>query len=205
MSTIYDIDNWLVSSTRVLRGYIADALGELVTVELNFPDTMELLPLPKTLVHMEVDDMGHPVVGFGIPTAEVFNDVTGTVLSQDLAVHEVNYDIGVWASRESGGATHRMEVVQALSALFAPAAAKQAFREATGMSVVSFNGGRNELDRLNGTPVWRALDMTLVVRVVSRHVPEVAEIMATSITQDQELTIPTHAPSGSDDGTEPVT
>jgi len=188
--TMYDIDNWLVSATRTLAAYITDAFdSELVTVEMSFPDTMNLLPLPKTLVHLEQDAMEHPVVGFGIPTAEVFDDVAGTVLPQDLAVHLVNFDVGVWASRESGGATHRMEVTQVLSSLFAPAAARQAFREATGMSVVSFNGGRNELDRLNDTPVWRALDMTLVVRVVSRNVPQVADIMVTDITQDQELTI----------------
>ena len=189
MST-YDIDKWLTSSSRALKDYILAAFDvNLVTVELNFPDTQKLMPLEKTLIHLEQDDMEHPVVGFGIPTVEVFDDVAGTVLPQDLAVHHVNYDIGVWASRESGGASHRMEVTEVLSSLFAPAAAKQAFREATGMSVVSFNGGRNELDRLDDTPVWRMLDMTLVVRVVSRNVPLVADIIATDITQDQELTI----------------
>lgn len=188
--TPYDVDNWLVTSSRALREYIEAAVdSELVTVELNFPNTRELMPLPKTLIHLEMDAMTHPVVGFGVPTLEVIDNTAGTVSKYDLAAHEVNYDVGVWASRESGGATSRMEVVQTLSNLFAPAKARQDFREATGMSVVSFTGGRNELDRLDDVPVWRALDMTLVVRVVSRNVQTEVDILPTDIIEQPQLTI----------------
>lgn len=188
--TLYDVDNWLVTSSRTLREFIAAAFDPgHVTVELNFPNTQELLPLPKTLIHLEMDAMTHPVVGFGVPKIEVIDDVNGTVTNSDLAAHEVNYDVGVWASRESGGATARMQAMQTLSNLFAPAKARLDFRDATGMSVVSFTGGRNELDRLDDVPVWRALDMTLVVRVVSRNVQTEVDILPTDIIEQPQLTI----------------
>lgn len=197
MSTVFDPDvDWLVSCNRALAEYVAAAFDpDLVTVEMNFPDTLHLLPLETTLIHFEQDDMDHPVLGFGTPGKEVFTPSTGpgvgqegTWLIQEAVQHVVNFDMGVWASAQSGGATHRMKVMQTLSNLFAPAVARLAFREATGMQVVSFAGGRNELDRLNDTPVWRALDMTLVLRVFSRHTPATPEIVPDDIDQTQQLT-----------------
>lgn len=187
----YDPLNWLLSANRALRDYIAANLDpDFFAVELNFPDTEKLIPLPKTLIHIEQDAMEHPVMGFGTPGVEIYDANAGTWILEEAQPHLLNFDLGVWASRESGGATSRMEAVQTLSDLFARPEGKKAF-DATvgGMWVVNFMGGRNELDRINDVPVWRALDMTLIVRVVSKHVPAVAEIVPTDANQDQELTI----------------
>lgn len=201
MST-YDPDDWLVSATRVLHEYVETTLGTMlpndeVTVEMSFPNTRDWpkeLPLDKPLIHFEQDDLGDPILGFGVPGVEVIDDVTDpdnpTSSFHEAAEHIINYDVGVWTSAQSGGTTKRMIVVQALKNMLATAGGKLALNEATGgLQVVSFNGGRNELDRVNDVPVWRALDMTLVVRCFSRHIPEVPDVVPTSVIQEPHLTI----------------
>lgn len=189
----YDPEDWLVSASRAIVTYIQIAVGDDVNVENSYPDTRTWIketPLAKTLIHVEQDDETDPVLGFGIPGVRIYDDDAGTSLLQEAAMHIVPYDIGVWASAESGGVTTRMQSVQMLKNLFTPATGRRAFNEATGgIQVVSFDGGRNELDRINDLPVWRAMGMTLIVRVFSRHVPATADTMVLDVEQDQRLAI----------------
>lgn len=200
----YDPDNWLVSTTRVLGSYVNDTLADPdVHVEMDFPDTRNLPkenPLPYALIHFAQDDERDPTLGFGVPGVEVLDltdpaNPTSTV--HEAAMHDVNFDVGVWVSADMGGATKRMQLVQSLKAMFATAGGRQAFNDATGgLNVIAFDGGRNELDRINDLPVWRALDMTLVVRVFSRHISAQAVPVPTDIPLGENLTI------RSEDGTD---
>ena len=90
-----------------------------------------------------------------------------------------------------GGATKRMETTQALKNLFTSVYGKRKFNEDTdGLNVVSFLGGRNIIDRINDVPVWRGMDMELIVRVFSRHVPSTPPVtVPLDIGQSENLTI----------------
>lgn len=189
MSVLYDPENWLVTCNRALHDYVATMFPNY-DVELNFPDTEKLVPLAKPLIHFEQDNVENPVLGFGTPGVEDYDSTAGTWRLKEAQVHLVNYDVGVWVSKDAGGATERMKATQALTDMFCRPTAKQDMQAATnGLWVVSFTGGRNELDRISDVPVWRALDMTLILRVVSRHVPDTLEVVPTDATQDQNLTI----------------
>ena len=197
MSIIYNPDNWFVSANRAIKDYISDKLNDPdVEVEMSFPDTRELektMPLDKVLVHLEVDDMDDPVLGFGVPGVLVIDDTdpdNPTSKLHEAAAHVMNFDVGVWVSAEMGGVTKRMQVVQALKNMFATATGRIAFNTTTeGLNIVSFDGGRNVLDRINGVPVWRTLDMTLIVRCMSRHIPATSEKVPLSALQNPDLTI----------------
>jgi hypothetical protein len=205
--SIFDPENWLVTLPRALQAWVENnmpsSLAPDVQVEMDFPDTRQWpkqVPLAKVLIHFAQDDEDDPAIGFGVPGDYEFDDVAGTVVLREAAQHLVNYDVGVWSSANMGGITKRAEVTQVLKSLFTLPTAKKALEEEEGIWVVSFNGGRNELDRVGDVPIWRTLGMTLIVRVVSRHLPPTPVIVQTDYTQDQELTILV------DDGTaEPVT
>jgi hypothetical protein len=116
--------------------------------------------------------------------------VAGTEELQEAMQHILNFDVGVWASAQSGGGTTRMEVVQALHNIFGPAKSRQDVEAATdGIVVVSFNGGRFVLDRINDLPVWRAMDMTLELHVFSRHIPATPDVAIDSFNQGEHLSV----------------
>lgn len=201
MTYVYDPDNWLVSMTRAIGDYVTSVLNDPdSSVEMSFPDTSKWVketPLANAVVHFEQDAISDPILGFGVPGDDVYDSNAGTNLHREAAMHLVNYDVGVWVSAEAGGGTKRMELVQALKNIFTTATGKQAFNAATeGLWPVSFEGGRNQLDRVNDLPLWRALDMTLVVRCFSRHTPTTPDVVPTDFTQNEQLTI------SSSDGTD---
>lgn len=196
----FDPDNWLVSGTRELQDYVTAYIAtnlpddyEDVSVEMSWPDTehwTKETPLAKSIIHFEQDDANSTVLGFGTPGVDVFDEVEGTFELHEAAQHLVNYDVGVWVSAEGGGATKRMQLVQALKNCFVPAGARIELNETTGgVNVISFNGGQNHIDRINDLPVWRAMNMTLIVRLFSRHVPSTPEVIPTIFTQTEDLSI----------------
>ena len=214
MSTYaYDPDNWLVSTHRSIQKWVYDQLQaqapftDDITVEMSFPDTSAWrigMPLDKILVHFEQDSEDDPPLGFGQPGVEVIDDTTDpdnpTSQFQEAARHDLNFDVGVWVSAEMGGATKRMEVVQALKNLFTSVYGMRQFNVDTdGLNIVSFVGGRNIIDRINDVPVWRAMDMMLVVRVFSRHLPAEPVTVPTGTEQSENLTI-----IGGDGQSEPI-
>lgn len=191
MTVTFDPDNWLLSAHRALHSYVQSKFDpNLVTVEMSWPDVTKELPFHKVLIHMEQDDQENPILGFGTPGVEVYDEDAGTWVVHEAQLHHLNFDVGVWASSQAGGATARSKAAQTLTNIFTPAEAKKELQATTdGIWVVSFNGGRNELDRITDLPVWRAMDMTLVVRVVSRHIPAQTEIVPFGADQTPDLTI----------------
>lgn len=193
----HEHDLWLLSTVRQIKAYVVDnlvadpAFGEDVEVEMSFPDTAnwtKKTPLDKILVHFEIDDESEPILGFGIPTTIVDNG-DGTQTESEAVQHLINFDVGIWVSAEMGGHTKRLEARQALKNLFATATARQNFRDALGIQIVSFEGGSDVLDRINDVPVWRTTQMTLIVRVFSKHTPDEAVVQFDDFDQEQELTI----------------
>ena len=198
-SYAFDPTDWYVTTLRSIQAWVADKLQanprfeDVVQVEMSYPDTTSWTketPLPKTIVHFEVDDQDDPILGFGKPGVSTFDEENGEETFIEAAMHMVNFDVGIWASAESGGATKRMEVRQALKDLFTTVGGKESFNADTeGLWVVSFNGGRDVLDRVNDVPIWRTTGMELVVRVFSKHVPPAPDVVPEAFEQDPQLTI----------------
>jgi hypothetical protein len=160
MTTVYDPDLWLESLTRALSDFCGAYLDDPDSdVEMSFPDTSTWTKRRRSrvpVVHFEIDDISTPILGFGNPGRDVFDDVNGTVVHQEVQQHDVNFDVGVWVSAETGGATKRMELVRKLKDMFTSATYKKILSEQyNGISVLLFDGGTNMLDRINDVPLWR--------------------------------------------------
>jgi len=74
--TPYDPVQWLTSGTRGLRDYVEMYLNDPdVLVEMSFPDTTRWtkeIPLEKSVVHFEQDDVQNPMLGLGEPGVDVY-------------------------------------------------------------------------------------------------------------------------------------
>ena len=203
----YDPDSPIVSTVRSLKAHVealvaADTqLAGVTEVEMSFPDTTVWTkdqPLGKTIIHFDIDDQENPVIGFGRVGKSTFvpGDPEGTVgheLFQEATRHMINFDVGIWASAQSGGHTKRLEVREMLTKAFASAGGRKAFNEATGgLQVARFEGGEDVIDRINDLPLWRTAAMTLVLDVFGRITPEIPDTVPLSIGQDPHLTIVTN-------------
>lgn len=177
--TLYDPENWLLTMTRGLEDYAKAVFDPaLYNIQMAYPDVVLLAkeqPLDKVLIHFERDAIDSPVWAFGIQGQDEWSEpdhLSGTFQVLEAQRVIVNYDIGVWASADAGGETYRMLAVQQLHNLFGPAGAKENFNRVTeGITIRSFTGGRDATDRINDLPVWRTMDMTLVIEAFSKIVP----------------------------------
>lgn len=185
---VHDPNNWLVSLQRVLKDYTLARIDELVTVAGNpsgldvynvifdWPDAVELAKdakLEKTIIHFAIDDIDNVRVGLGENFVAATEEDRLEPLSDLLTLyeaqfHNVNFDIGVWASDQSGGITSRLVVYQTLHGMFGTEVARRKTRAATDIEIIRFNGGRFITDRINDLRVFRIIDCELVTRVSSR-------------------------------------
>jgi hypothetical protein len=174
---LFNPDKYLTSTVRALSDYITNAFdAELVKVLKEFPppDSWET-PTEQIIVHLELDDDAPQPVGFGTFSRDTYDALTQTsVIEEATAWYLLNFDVGVWAFQEAGGATARMETQETLKQLFIGNQADLDLAAATnGIHLadpsMSFSGGRHITDTINGLPVWRTMDMTLVVRVCGRR------------------------------------
>jgi hypothetical protein len=186
----FNPDFWLTSLQRSLTSYTLDEIDKAVMVGANpsgldtyeviydWPDAAEMAKdakLEKTLIHFAIDDINNIVLGLG---ENIYNTVENTVPDPDLLTrhegqcHEVNFDVGVWASDQSGGVTSRLVVYEMLHKVFGTEIGKRKLRSTIDVEVLRFNGGRFITDRINDLRVFRIIDCELVARVYSRHITE---------------------------------
>lgn len=176
----YDPEDWLVSLTRGLEDYAKSKLNNgVIQVQMSFPDPAQIIqphPLDKVLVHFERDDVSSPAWAFGVQGVDEWSDpshLSGTFQVQEAHRRIVNFDVGVWATLDAGGETMRMKVVQALHDIFGSNGARLDFNEQLGgVTLVGFDGGRDWTDRISDMPVWRTVNMTLVLEAFSKTVPD---------------------------------
>lgn len=186
--TIHDPTNWLPSAQRVLEEYTLAQIDAAVMVSGNpsgleaydvvfdWPDAAAMAKeakLPKTIIHFAIDDIDNIRVGLGRNAAGSFEvdnaePAGDTVTYSEAMWHQLNFDVGVWASDQSGGVTSRLVVYQTLFQMFGTDTARRATRLATDLEILRFNGGRFITDRINDLRVFRIIDCELVVRVASR-------------------------------------
>jgi hypothetical protein len=149
--------------------------------------------LSKTIIHFEIDDIVNIKLGFGSDVVESVytpGDVANpaTTSEREARCHRVNYDVGVWASDLSGGATSRLVAYEILDKALGGEMARQKCKSVTGgVEITSFNGGKFVIDTLNDVRVFRVVDSALDVRVYSRK--DSIMIVPDTVSQDPHFTI----------------
>jgi hypothetical protein len=176
--TKFDPEKWLETTMRAIKDYVVNAINmNVYEVVMEFPgaalDAKEL-PLRKTIIHFEADDMPEKVIGFGDNIFRLnYDGPSETVNPQEAREHRIDFDVGIWSSDASGGTTARMRARQILSDLFGGAQAIERLRAASDggdgcVEILRFGGGRFAIDTVNDQRVFRMVDGLLEVRVFSR-------------------------------------
>jgi hypothetical protein len=208
----YDPENWLESVVRTLREYAehgfdnavkdngGDPVGDTVyEVVMEFPSNLDparVLPMDRTLIHFEIDDIVDMILGFGDNIIrENFNESDYTVRPQEARVHRINFDVGIWASDRSGGTTQRLRAYQVLANLFHGSRARAALWNAStegdgGIEILEFTGGRFLTERTGDIPLYRMVDCQLEIRVYSRTPIGEPEAAVETVVQAPGLSIP---------------
>jgi hypothetical protein len=189
--TAYDPEIWLESAMRGIVDYAREGFHKSVRDENNnpageeiydlvmeFPSTEKILmmmPLARTLIHFEIDDVDDRILGFGEGHHRLnYDEFMQHIQPQEGGEHRIDLDVGVWTSNRAGGVTARLRAYQTLRNLFHGGIAIEKLRDATndagegGVEIMSFTGGRFLTDTVNDIEVFRVIDCTLKVRVFSR-------------------------------------
>lgn len=225
--TKFDPENWLETLTRGIKDYAEDGFNvsvvdednnargsEVYDVVMEFPGTDEILkkvPLKKTLIHFEIDNIEDRVLGFSgreqTIVKSTYNATTAEIVQQEGVEHRVNFDVGVWTSDRAGGKTQRLLAYQNLIRLFQGKLAFDDLRDATTrtdvgefdgcLEIFSFTGGRFLTESVNDVNLYRLIDCTVVIRCFSRTsplrppLPSIEDIFQDpELIIDDELTLP---------------
>lgn len=170
-------EKWLETAVRGIKDYVEANLNtRIYEVVMEFPGASldaSKMPLRKTLIHFEIDSSVDSVVGLS-PNPMVENYVANEgVYPQWGGVHVLNFDVGIWASDDSGGTTARMRARQELQRLFGFGSSIDALRAATDggdgcVEIVRYSGGNFAVDSIGDVRVYRSVNAELEVRVYSR-------------------------------------
>lgn len=200
---MYDPEEWLLSTIRTIKQYVIDGLAapNVYDVVMEFPGAaldLQKVPLTKTLIHFEIDDIPSSPLGFGdSPARDNYDSMNQQNQPQWAEIVEINFDVGVWASAKSGGITQRARARQSLGYLFGYPQGVENLRAYSdnGDGVIEIirplEGGHFAIDRINDVPVYRMVNCSLDVRVFSRTPLVQAPVVPTieEIDQNPNLTI----------------
>jgi hypothetical protein len=200
--TKFDPEQWLETATRGLKDYTEKGFYESVVddgfnwvgdqvyeIVMEYPSTdklARLLPVAKTVIHFEIDDIDDRMLGMGEGIFRWnYDPIRASVSPQDASEHRINWDVGIWASDRSGGLTARLRAYQTLKNLFQGPIAIDALRDATMsyvdgeaescLEIIDFSGGRFYTDSVNDITTYRLINCSLLIRVFSRT-PKTVEI-----------------------------
>jgi hypothetical protein len=214
--TKYSPEDFIESTIRVLKEYLEDRFHRSVSdrgqyvgenayeVVSQFPGPdldIRMMPMHRTIIHFEIDDISSDLLGFGDNIfGETYDPATHMVTGREGQVHEINLDVGIWASDASGGITSRSRAKQILQHSLGGAGGIERMREFSDggegtIDIMNFSGGRFVVDRIGDMQVFRMIECTLILRVFSRSPLEDAQVgpAIEEIIQDPDLKI-------SDDG-----
>ena len=194
----YDPEHHLESTVRELQSYVLDNINtRIYQVVMEFPGAMidaMKMPMRKTIIHFGIDAQDDRFMWADPMTEEDNGD--GTVTPRWAAEHRLNFDVGIWASDDSGGTTSRMRAAQILHSLFGyPASITNLRASSDGgdgtLDIIRYSGGMSAQDRVNDIRLYRMVNGELEIRVFSRSpatlVPPVPAIE--DIVQAPNLTI----------------
>ena len=187
--TKYVPEDFIESTIRVLKEYLeqefhrsvsaaSEYVGEQayeIVAQFPGPDLdLRKMPMQRTIVHFEIDDIQSSLIGFGENIfGKSYDSGTGLLTTRTGEMHLINFDIGIWASDASGGTTARSRAKQVLQHSLGGARGIIRLLEFSdggdgGLEIAGFSGGRFVMDRINDMQVFRMIECTLVVRVFSR-------------------------------------
>lgn len=213
-TNLYDGRTWLETLFRSVEEFIKTGIDNYIKngstpvglwaydVVMDFPtaaEPAEKLPFkkddkPVTLIHLAIDEIQNVPLGMGDGTyaeavVEGDDENAGEVYPEEAEGHEVNFDIGIWATDASGGSSSRLAAYQMLNSLLGGPSAQDFFHARTGgVEIRSFNGGRFLMETVNDLRLYRVVDSELVVRVFSRKIV-IPQVLVDDIDQTQGLTV----------------
>ena len=186
----YNPEDWLQSATRSLKRYAEDAFHRSVRdgngnpcgldvyeIRMVWPGTEidnAKVPLEKTIIHFELDNLMNEVIGFGDDVyAQEYDPVNRSVIQQAAHRHFLSFDVGIWSSDRAGGLTMRLRAYEILNNIFLGALAQQSVKTFTSqgdgyLELMEFTGGRFITERVNDVNLYRTVDAGLMIRVFSR-------------------------------------
>jgi hypothetical protein len=210
--TKYVPEDWLESSVRVLKEYLEDEFDKsvydndtfrgLAVYEIipEFPGPsidIRKMPMHKTIIHFEIDDIRSSLIGMGDNVfAWTVDETTGIGTAREAQQHLLNIDVGIWASDASGGVTSRLRAKQILQNALGGARGitnLRAFSDGGDgkLEIMSFSGGHFIPDRINDMAVYLMVNCTLIIRVFSRSPLDPSmtgpAIMEIDIDQDMKI------------------
>lgn len=182
-------DLWLTSTIDSLTDYIhagvngfirddtnTDVGLQVYEISFDFPEADGLPSSPelnKTIIHLIVDNIDNKRIGFGPSYTDYVESPGpgGSVVTTpaEAREHEINFDVGIWASDKSGGTTSRLRAYEMLDKLFGSDIARRKCRDFTGgVEIISYQSGRFITDTIGDIRVFRVAGAELIVRVYSR-------------------------------------
>lgn len=211
----YDPEIYLESTLRELETYVKRGFDKIALdadlepigrfayqIVMEFPgdviSEIHTMPLPRTIIHFELDDSENKPVGFGDNIfAENYDALSGLITPQEASHHQLNFDVGIWSSDVSGGTTARLRAQQILNGLFVGFLAQQALTESSnggdgGLEILRYFGGQFLTERVNEINTYRMVGAELELRVYSRtprsvSVPAITGIEIEEIDLQQDL------------------
>lgn len=188
--TTFDPEIFLESTIRCLHEYLvmkfhrsvsdgSQYVGEnIYEVIPQFPGAdldLRKVPLLRTVIHFEIDNITSRPVGIGDNIYDWTEDPAnpGSMAARYAQVHLLNIDIGIWASDASGGVTARSRAKQILQFALGGSEGIIQLRDFSdggdgALEIMSFTGGRFIMDKVNDMQIFRMADCTLILRVYSR-------------------------------------
>jgi hypothetical protein len=202
--TTYDPFDWLPSAFEMLHEFIksevdaavlsgSDPIGlQVYDIVMDYPDSADL-PLfaefEKTVIHFAIDDISNQRLGHGENKIDsIYDDTANTITEIEAQFHEVNFDVGVWASDQSGGTSSRLRAYRVLHQILGSEIARQKCREQTGIEIKSYTGGRYIIERTNDVRLYRIIGAELVIRLHGQQMDN-PDVIADTATQVPELEI----------------
>lgn len=203
----FDPELFLSSTTRALKAYLESRFSAVAggngldayEIVMEYPDSDDLpkaAEFTKTIIHLAIDDVATKNLGIGQSYVNtVITDgtelVAGTVVEQQALQNMINFDVGVWASDESGGITSRLRAYEYLHKFLAGEIARQkVFAASDGaVDVIYYRSGRFVTEKISDVRVFRVVGAELEVRVFSRDDADPEILVDQEPTQEPELVI----------------
>jgi hypothetical protein len=218
----YHAETWFESTLRAIKEYVETGFnnsvmvagqpkglynpttnpGGIYEVVMEFPTAESMLnkvPLPRTIIHFEIDDVMDRWLGIGKNyVRNNYDSILHQWNPQEGRNHRIDWDFGIWTSDRAGGTTQRLRAYQILTNLFCGSIAQAKLDSAVDVDdgrieIVNFTGGRFITETLNDILTYRSVDGVLEVRVYSRTPldPNATAPTIETIEQSPDFVIPT--------------
>jgi hypothetical protein len=203
----FDPQSFLTSTTRALTSYLEGRFAaavqghglEAYEIIMEYPEADDLpkgAELEKTVIHFQIDDILPKDLGLGTSfvNAEIVDGtdlVAGSVVENQAMQNTINFDVGVWASDQSGGVTSRLRAYEYLHRFLAGKLARDKLLAATdgSLEILYYRSGRFVTQKISDVRLFCVVGAELEVRVFSRDDADPEILVDQEPTQEPVLKI----------------